>query len=272
MEKAKIELGEDENKRKQALVEFREWIQSHPRIISCRTDEQFLLKFLRSKKYHKTAYSLLEANLTITQKHSKWYSFQEKEDRTRMNELYERGFIYPLSQRDAQGRRVILTNVKNFDPCSYSGPDTVRLCTFITQLVFEEEEAQIAGLVVIKDFAGCSFKYLSQFSISDMRTILSTFQSAFPGRIKEFYAVNLPSCTFYLMKGILKVLHPKIRKRIFLLKNIEELQKYVSTDILPKEYGGKVTEQEMVQIYKKTITEKEHLIKESLDHYIELSN
>ena len=43
MEKAKIELGEDENKRKQALVEFREWIQSHPRIISCRTGEDFFL-------------------------------------------------------------------------------------------------------------------------------------------------------------------------------------------------------------------------------------
>lgn len=232
------------------------------------SDDQFLLKFLRSKKYHKTAYSLLEMNLTITQKHKKWYSFEEKEDRTRMNQLYERGYIYPLNQKDSQGRRVIITNVKNFDPCSFTAPDTVRLCTFIAQLVFEEEEAQIAGVVIIKDFASCSFKYISQFSISDLRTILTTFQSAFPGRIKEFYAINLPSGTYYLMKGILKVLHPKIRKRIFILKNSEELQKYVSTDILPKEYGGKVTEQEMVQIYKKTIAEKEHLIKESLDHYI----
>lgn len=236
------------------------------------SDDQFLLKFLRSKKYHKTAYSLLETNLTVTQKHAKWYSFQEKEDRTRMNELYERGYMYPLSQRDSQGRRVIFANVKNFDPCSFTAPDTVRLSTFIAQLVFEEEEAQIAGLVVIKDFEGCNFKYISQFSISDLRTILTTFQSAFPGRIKEFYAMNLPSCTFYLVKVILKVLHPKIRKRFFILKNSEELQKYVSADILPKEYGGKVTEQEMVQIYKKTIAEKEHLIKESLDHYIELNN
>lgn len=50
MEKAKIELGEDENKRKQALVEFREWIQSHPRIISCRTGEDFFL-FIYIKKH-----------------------------------------------------------------------------------------------------------------------------------------------------------------------------------------------------------------------------
>jgi hypothetical protein len=39
LEKAKIELGEDENKRTQMLQQFRDWIKNHPHIKKCRTGD-----------------------------------------------------------------------------------------------------------------------------------------------------------------------------------------------------------------------------------------
>lgn len=43
LEKANIELGEDESKRTQMLEQFRAWIKNHPHIKNCR---QGLLIFL----------------------------------------------------------------------------------------------------------------------------------------------------------------------------------------------------------------------------------
>uniref|UniRef100_A0A1B0DFV4 CRAL/TRIO N-terminal domain-containing protein n=1 Tax=Phlebotomus papatasi TaxID=29031 RepID=A0A1B0DFV4_PHLPP len=42
---------EDENLKSQALDQFREWIAKHPKIKKCRTDDAFLLRFLRTKKF-----------------------------------------------------------------------------------------------------------------------------------------------------------------------------------------------------------------------------
>lgn len=47
---ARTELGEDANKIEDAVAEFRTWIESCPHL-KARTDDQFLVSFLRGCKY-----------------------------------------------------------------------------------------------------------------------------------------------------------------------------------------------------------------------------
>lgn len=48
---AKDELREEESSVNQALDSFRMWIEQNQRILNCRMDSKFLIRFLRSKKY-----------------------------------------------------------------------------------------------------------------------------------------------------------------------------------------------------------------------------
>jgi hypothetical protein len=49
--KALTELREEDLRRSQSLDQFRDWISKQSHINHCRTDDSFLLRFLRVKKY-----------------------------------------------------------------------------------------------------------------------------------------------------------------------------------------------------------------------------
>lgn len=50
-ELAKNELRETEAVKKNAIMALRDWTMSNPRIIKCRLDSKWLLRFLRFKKF-----------------------------------------------------------------------------------------------------------------------------------------------------------------------------------------------------------------------------
>ncbi len=51
LEKARIELGEDENKKKQGIEYLRAWIESQPNIRNCREGEN-LMQIKYGKLFH----------------------------------------------------------------------------------------------------------------------------------------------------------------------------------------------------------------------------
>ena len=48
---AETELHESPKTRKRALRELRDWLKAQPHISGCRTDNNFLLRFLRMRKF-----------------------------------------------------------------------------------------------------------------------------------------------------------------------------------------------------------------------------
>ena len=57
-------------------------------------------------------------------------------------------------------------------------------------------------------------------------------------RIPTVYFVNLPSFARVFLDTVLSVAKEKLKQRIFVVKNIEDLKNYIDPDLLPKEYGG----------------------------------
>lgn len=98
-ETAKRELREDELIRKHALENFRQWIQKNPRLENCRLDANFLLRFLRFKKFSvPQAQEALERYLLLRQTFS--IAFRELDVRnTRINELLDRGVVFSSPNR-----------------------------------------------------------------------------------------------------------------------------------------------------------------------------
>lgn len=66
-------------------------------------------------------------NYVIAQKkYSKWFDMSD-EHFQKMMELYRAGYIYPLTERDDQGRKMIFIQLKRLDPEYFTSADAIRL-------------------------------------------------------------------------------------------------------------------------------------------------
>merc|ERR1719350_1657136 len=131
---AKDELGEDEITLADSLTELLSWVQSQPHLTNCRTDSNFLLRFLRMQKHKVEKSSLvLEKYLTMRCSHPKWFQNLDIQDPL-VSELVHNGYIFVLPERDQEGRRVIFSVARNLDPARHSNSDAMRahLLTFET--------------------------------------------------------------------------------------------------------------------------------------------
>lgn len=111
---ARKELREDKNAREQGLMQLRNWLKKNEDVENCRTDDKFLLKFLRAKKFSvpmaeqvilkylnlKRVFPQMTANLDYLNPH--------------MNTLLTNGYLTVSPIRDQNGRRVIIVRA-----CAY---------------------------------------------------------------------------------------------------------------------------------------------------------
>lgn len=59
--------------------------------------------------------------------------------------LFDRGYAYPLTSRDDEGKKIILIQVRKFDTKIFNSCDAIRLLVLIVSTLMEEEETQITG-------------------------------------------------------------------------------------------------------------------------------
>jgi hypothetical protein len=102
------ELREDDTIREQSLKQFREWLKQNRDVENVRTDENFLLRFLRCKKYSiPMAQQLLLKYLNVRKVLSHLTTNLDCLDPA-LDELISKGYTFASPIRDRFGRRVII--------------------------------------------------------------------------------------------------------------------------------------------------------------------
>jgi hypothetical protein len=252
--KAETELQETETRKVQSLDQFREWIAKNSNIVKCRNDENFLVRFLRVKKYSTTlAFAMFEKFLISSQTYTKWFRNLTLND-PRVCDLYNESLIVPLTQRDEDGARIILIQSSKVNPKKYTFDDMVKLSSLVIFTLLEEEETQVGGFVYIFDHKNISMDFISLFSLLDLKNHLQCILNAFPCRQKKVIIINSPSFAVTLIEFAKSLLSEKLKKRIFCFKGIENLHNHIDKRILPKEYGGEgASVEDMKDEFKKTI-------------------
>lgn len=105
---ARKELREDKSAREQSLEQFKDWIRKNEDVQNVRTDDKFLLRFLRAKKFSvpmaeqqllkylnlKKVFPEMTANLDFLS--------------PSMNELISSGYCFVSPIKDQSGRRVVI--------------------------------------------------------------------------------------------------------------------------------------------------------------------
>lgn len=247
---AKEELREDESVRSQSLSQFREWIAKHPNIKRCRTDAPFLLRFLRTKKYSvQVACELLEKYMTVRQMFPNWFQNLDINDPA-LEAIIDSGYLFPLPERDEHGRRIIFSCASRFDATKFSSGQMARTHAMLVESVLDEEESQVAGYCYITDEGGLTMNHISLWSLVDLKKMSKCIQVSSPMRHKETHFINIPSFANKLIEFALSLTSEKLKKRMFLDKNVEELKSRVNPALLPKEYGGSIPMDEMIAAFK----------------------
>ncbi|XP_030766878.1 alpha-tocopherol transfer protein-like [Sitophilus oryzae] len=199
--------------------------------------DEFLLRFLRARKFNsKKAFQMLQRYLLMKLKCPELFACPLPSECERTFELQAQ---YMLPSRDQWGRRVYIMRVDNFDSSKVSIDDIFRTNILALEQVVREPETQIAGLVVILDMAGLSLQHAKFFTPYYAKRMVELVQETFPLRFKGFHVVNEPFYFDAIMTVLKPFLKDKIKKRIYLHGNdITALHAFVSSDILPMEYGG----------------------------------
>lgn len=158
--------------------------------------------------------------------------------------MFHSGFCYPLKGHDEKGRKIVLVQPK-WDTRKYSISDAIRLFFYISNALLEEEETQIGGMIFIFDYAQLTLD--RQMSPFDLMEFLDFINKCSAARQKGNFLLNLPKFTQILVEVGRSMMSEKLKKRLHILRDKSDLKNYINPVMLPSEYGGTISEAEMMQ-------------------------
>ncbi|XP_067015630.2 retinol-binding protein pinta [Anabrus simplex] len=234
---AKKNLNEVPERREEDVNHIKEWISKQPHI-HARTDDQFLITFLRGCKFS------LERT---KEKLDAYYTF-----RTALPEIFRNRdpFLPELQDilntnmnmmlgTDSEGRYVWLLRMEDIDPSKHTVDNMLKVFFMVFEIIFlEHDETTIYGENVIVDFAKSTLGHLALWTPSVMMKIFAIWQDGYPGRPRGLNYINLPSFFETLINFIRSIIKEKLRKRLHVHPNLESMYKHGMKGVLPKEYGG----------------------------------
>ncbi|KAI8501128.1 hypothetical protein Bbelb_212230, partial [Branchiostoma belcheri] len=237
-QKAEAELNEKPGGRDRDIQALRDMITARPDLnVNARTDGVFLLRFLRARKFDcDRAFKLLQNYYRVRTSTPEIF---ENLLPSAVQHVLEKGVVTALPGRDREGRSVIIFRPGRWDPDDWPIYDNVRAAILSMELLLEEEETQVSGVMFVQDESGVTARHAYQVGLRYVRTIANIFQDAFPARIRGVHLVN----ESFLIDAIFAIFRPflkdKLRQRIKLHGRVyETLHELTGTEVLPTELGG----------------------------------
>ncbi|XP_055603783.1 alpha-tocopherol transfer protein-like [Uranotaenia lowii] len=256
---AKEELREDDEIREQALTQLREWIAKHPYIRKCRTNANFLLRFLRFRKISiPQAQEAIEKYLVMRQAFPKWFQKLDCNDEL-MRSAIDDSVLVPLGQDD-EGRKIIWFHLGNFNVEKLDAIAEFRYFILFLELMLEDEEFQIAGIRLWDDYSNSTMKHYGIWGIPDMKLLMDAVNRMIPFRLRAVHAIRLPKYAVAIANLLLSFATPKFKERVNCHNTVLESKKHFDQTLWPQEYGGAVDANQKLRELKKRFAERREAI------------
>ncbi|PRD29943.1 UNVERIFIED_CONTAM: Ttpal [Trichonephila clavipes] len=236
LEKAERELMEKPSWRDRDIQALRDMISDDPDLVS-RSDDAFLLRFLRARKFDYTrSFSLVQNYYMMRVKNANIFKDFTPSFLKHVHQLNLQGF---LPYRDPEGRAIFVFRGGMWDPSLCSADDLFRANVICLEKQIDDPLTQINGVVAILDMKMLGFHHVRHFSPSHALKIVSLVQDSFPARFKAVHIVNEPALFDLVLTIVKPLISEKIKKRIYTHgNNMKSLHVHIPPDILPSEFGG----------------------------------
>ncbi|KAJ3611326.1 hypothetical protein NHX12_021342 [Muraenolepis orangiensis] len=238
-EKARLELNENPDTLHQDIQQVRDMIVTRPDIGFLRTDDDFILRFLRARKFDQAeTFRLLAQYFQFRQQNLDMFQSFKVDDPGIKRALMD-GFPGVLETPDQHGRKILILFASNWDQGRNSFTDILRAILLSLEVLIENPELQINGFVLIIDWSNFSFKQASKLTPNILKLAIEGLQDSFPARFGGIHFVNQPWYIHAMYTIIKPFLKDKTRKRIFLHgNNLNSLHQLIQPECLPSEFGG----------------------------------
>ncbi|KAH8026332.1 hypothetical protein HPB51_019571 [Rhipicephalus microplus] len=239
---ARRELGETPATKQTALNELRQLIISEEPSLHCPTDDAFLVKFLRARKYDtRAAFKNIKKYFKVRTEHPEirkrisvenfYMTHMTRIQSSRMNTHESYVFSYDHT------RLLDMCRSWNSEICSIT--DVFRVNLLLLEHFLQLEDIQVRGIITIFDFKGLNMYHLAHYTPSVIRTLINLVQECIPMRLKGIYIINHPPIFNVLFAIIKTFLKAKLLKRTRLFGyDLKELHQLVPEDVIPEESGG----------------------------------
>ncbi|XP_049271925.1 uncharacterized protein LOC119394730 [Rhipicephalus sanguineus] len=202
---AEEELGETPSRRKHALRKLLRMVSEEPEL-NARIDSDFLLRFLRVRKYNVDA-----AMQTIRN----YYKI-----RTTCGPVFRdflptkissaaRALLTVMPEKDVHGRRIFFVNVGGWTP-EIPFSEFQKALTICLEHLASDPVTQTLGLVLLVDYSGFTVDKMLCVSVGLLKKALEYFQDCMPMRLKAAHILN-QSYTFDFLYMIVK---PVIKRKL----------------------------------------------------------
>lgn len=257
---AETELCESPKNRKKALRELRDWIKSQNHISGCRTDNSFLLRFLRMKKFEVAdTIKVLEKYLKMRCQNPEWFADLNIGE-PKLNQLISDGYCFVLPERDARGRKVVYSRAAAMDSSLFTAIDVMRAHLLTFEALLEDEDVQVNGVTYVFDESDVNWSHISIWTPSEVSKAFSCCERALPIRHREINFVHLPWTMSLVFQFAKSLLSQKLRDRFQTFANFDKLTENVPASILPAEAGGSIPMSVMIDQWKAVLEERRETI------------
>lgn len=254
------EEEENDELRQSAIHALREWVLQQPHFVNCRTDDKFLLRFLRARKYcMSSAQDALDKYLTVRTQYPIFFKCPDIYEES-LRDLLAKGYFFPLFEKDSQGRTVVFGLAGALDPRIHKTIDIYRAFSMSFEALLEDEENQKNGITYILDESGFRLSHLAHVNLRDVQRVMINGEKGWPMRHKNIHWVNVPRYISAIYELALSMFSRKLQSRMFVHFEVSSLHEHIAPEILPLEFGGSIPIKEMAAAWIKELEEKRDLL------------
>ncbi|XP_055850090.1 clavesin-1 [Episyrphus balteatus] len=232
-----IAQGENDDIKCELVEQLRNLIFEKGDFTAHRTDDEYLIKFLRARYWNvELAYKLLSNYYSFRNANKNLYDDVRCVD---LMSLAEQEIVTVTPYREKNGRRIMILRFGTWDPNNMPIDDILRLTLIILELGSMEPISQIGGGIGIFDLSGLTINQARYLTPSIAQKIIALIVTSSPLRTAAIHIVNQS----WLFSTIIKVFKPflnaRMREKLFVHGNdMNSLHEHINPKYLPKRYGG----------------------------------
>ncbi|KAL0870752.1 hypothetical protein ABMA27_005687 [Loxostege sticticalis] len=226
---------EELNTREACIAELRDMIYARGECMPFRTDDAFLIRFLRVTKFIvPKAHKLLARYCSFREQYPYLYKDVDMWGLTKVKDAYEGSML----DRPDIGRLSVF-RFGMWDPSEFPVEDLVRAGMLMTEIGIRQPKLQVFGGTVLVDLEGITLRHVATLTPTVAYQIVCLLGLASPCRLKSCHIINyswILNTFIYLFKRFIP--RRSWEKIYFHGYNLKSLQEHFDLECLPVRYGG----------------------------------
>ncbi|CAG9771171.1 unnamed protein product [Ceutorhynchus assimilis] len=233
---AEKNINESPNDKLALIEELRDMIFERGECEPHRTDDAFLLRFLRARHFIvRMAHRLIVNYYTYRETYPNLFFDIDFE---KLVQIGESEIFSVPPYFDHMGRRILYLRIENWNPNQFSIDDLLQAVIFLIQAAILEPKHQIMGGICVLDVGNISTGQAWYMSPSVIKHIIAIAYKSLPHRIEALHIINVSKVFDYAFSMMKPFLSDVMKKRVFIHQDLEGLHEHVSPKYLPKRFGG----------------------------------